>query len=61
MDIDNLIVDIDKLIENSRFFMYDSEEKYKKCIDTLLKMKNHLIHSRLDKVLKEGGDEFDDS
>lgn len=61
MDIDNLINDIDKLIEVSRFFNYDSEETYKKYIKELRKMKKHLKDGKIHKVFKGGSEDLDDS
>lgn len=61
MDKDNLINDINKLIELSRYFLYDSKYKAKNYIKDLQKAKKHLEEGKIHKVIKEGSDELNDS
>lgn len=46
---------IDMLIRNSRFYIYESDEKYQESIDKLYKARKLLEDGKYDKVFSEGG------
>lgn len=61
MSVNDLIQDIDTLIKNSRFYIYDSEEKYLKAISKLEKLKKLLEEGKYNKVFTDEGDDDIDS
>lgn len=61
MSVNDLIQDIDTLIKNSRFYTYDSEEKYLKAISKLEKLKKLLEEGKYNKVFTDEGDDDIDS
>lgn len=61
MDYNDLIQDIDKLIDISRYFTYDSEKEYNETIKKLRKLKKLIDNGRTDKFLKNGVDDSDDT
>lgn len=46
---------IDMLIQNSRFYIYDSDKEYQESIDKLYKARKLLEDGKYDKVFSEGG------
>ena len=61
MDYTELIKDIDHLINISRYFTYGSEKEYNEAIKKLRKLKKLIDNGRVDKFLKNGADDLDDS
>lgn len=60
MNNSDLISDIEKLIEYSRYYLYDSEKRYEKSVNQLLKLRNHIENDDIDKCIRKGDTMIDE-
>ena len=55
MNNSDLILDIEKLIDYSKYYLYKDQKKYNSCVEKLIQLKNHIEDDDISKCIKKGG------
>ena len=53
MNNSDLISDIEKFIDYSRYYFYNNNKRYEKSVNLLLKMRNHIENDDIDKCMRK--------